>query len=134
MNDFSLHNRTPHNAIKPDNTAWEDNRPKDEYKSSSAQLDSSTTSRREYTAKDAERMKPFKPEGAGYRSDALFDNNTAHKVDFKKWDVQVILFCEPITSIISRILISEDIRVFFFKELKIKTCELKQNLNYLTKK
>jgi hypothetical protein len=110
VNDFIRHNQAPRSAIKPDNTTLvsaepfndrtgyrEDYikhdlpskyaRPKDEYKPNSAPLDSLTTNRRDYTAKDAERMKSFKPEGAGYRSDAPFDDNTTHKVDFKKWDV-----------------------------------------------
>jgi hypothetical protein len=47
-----------------------------------------TTNRRDFTAKDTEKIRSFKPEGNGYKSDAPFDDHTTHKNDFKKWDVQ----------------------------------------------
>ena len=47
-----------------------------------------TTNRRDFTAKDGEKLRSFKPDGTGYKSDAPFDDDTTHKTDFKKWEVQ----------------------------------------------
>ncbi len=115
VNDFKRHNQAPRSAIKPDNralhsdqpfddrTGYRDdyikhnlpskyNRPKDEYQPNKVPLDSLTTNRRDYTGKEGEKMRSFKPDGTGYRSDAPFNDDTTHKVDFKKWDVQHNLF------------------------------------------
>lgn len=115
VNDYKRHNQAPRSAIKPDNTALQSTdpfddrtgyredyikhslppkyqRPKDEYIQNGMPLDSLTTNRRDFTPKDAERMRSFKPDGQGYRSDAPFDDDTTHKVDYKKWDVQAPQF------------------------------------------
>lgn len=63
-------------------------KPKEEYTPNKIPLDSLTTNRRDYTAKELEKMRSFKPDGTGYRSDAPFDDNTTNKVDYKKWEVQ----------------------------------------------
>jgi hypothetical protein len=108
--DFKKHNQAPVKPIRPDQTAMQSglfddrtgyredyikhhipdkyNRPREEYMPNKIPLDSMTTNRRDFTAKDAEKIRSFKPEGTGYRSDAPFDDDTTHKNDFKKWDVQ----------------------------------------------
>lgn len=108
--DYKKHNQAPPKPFKPehaamqsgnfdDRTGYRDdyirhnlptkyNRPKEEYLPNKIPLDSMTTNRRDFTAKDAEKMRSYKPEGTGYRSDAPFDDDTTHKTDFKKWDVQ----------------------------------------------
>lgn len=111
VQDFKRHNQAPVKPIKPDNAALQStdpfndrtgyredfvrhdmptkfSRPKDEYQPNKIPLDSLTTMRRDFTAKDAEKTRSFKPDGTGYRSEAPFDDDTTHKVDFKKWEVQ----------------------------------------------
>jgi hypothetical protein len=113
VNDFKRHNQAPPKPIKPENSALnsgdpfddrtgyrEDyirhslppkfNRQREEYQLNKVPLDSLTTNKRDYTPKDLERMRSFKPEGTGYRSDAPFDDGTTHKGDYKKWDVQPV--------------------------------------------
>jgi hypothetical protein len=113
VNDFKKHNQAPRSAIKPDNaalssttpfddrTGYRDdyikhslptkyNRPREEYQQNKVPLDSLTTMRRDFTAKDAEKMRSFKPDGAGYKSEAPFDDDTTHKLDYKKWEVQAV--------------------------------------------
>lgn len=65
-------------------------RAKNEYTQNKIPLENMTTNRRDFTAKDIEKMKSYKPDGTGYRSDAPFDDGTTHKIDFKKWDVKPI--------------------------------------------
>lgn len=109
-NDFKKHGGAPAKAIRPDQSAFQSQdpfddrtgyredyikhnlpdkyaRPREEYSPNKIPLDSLTTMRRDFTAKDADRQKSFKPEGTGYRSDAPFDDDTTHKTDFKKWEV-----------------------------------------------
>ncbi len=108
--DYKRHNQAPVKPIRPDQgvvqsgefddrTGYREDyikhnlpakyqRQKDEYQPNKIPLDSMTTMRRDFTAKDAEKARSFKPEGNGYRSDAPFDDDTTHKVDYKKWDVQ----------------------------------------------
>lgn len=113
VNDFKRHNQAPRQPIKPDNNSkgsgdpFDDrtgyredyirhnlppkfNRQREEYTLNKVPLDSLTTNKRDYTAKDIEKMRSFKPEGTGYRSDAPFDDGTTNKNDYKKWDVQPI--------------------------------------------
>ena len=110
-NDFKKHGGQPAKAIRPDQSAFQSQDPfddrtgyredyikhalpekqarqRDEYTPNKIPLDGLTTMRRDFTPKDAEKQRSFKPEGTGYRSDAPFDDDTTHKVDFKKWDVQ----------------------------------------------
>lgn len=111
MNDFKKHSASPTKPIRPDQTAlqsidpFDDRtgyredyikhqlpekyaRPRDEYIPNKVPLDGLTTMRRDFTPKGAEKQPSFKPEGTGYRSDAPFDDDTTHKADYKKWDVQ----------------------------------------------
>lgn len=108
VNDFRKHSQAPTKPIRPDNAAFQSgdpfddrtgyredyikhnmpakyNRPKEEYQPNKIPLDSMTTMRRDFTAKDAEKQRSFKPDGTGYRSDAPFNDDTTHKVDYKKW-------------------------------------------------
>ena len=108
--DYKKHNQSPVKPIRPDQapvssgnfddrTGYRDdyikhnlpekyNRPRDEYQANKIPLDGLTTMRRDFTAKDAEKMRSFKPEGGGYRSDAPFNDDTTHKQDYKRWEVQ----------------------------------------------
>ena len=111
VNDFKKHSQAPRSAIKPDNSALQSNqpfddrtsnredyirhnlpnkynRPKEEYAPNKIPVESLTTNRRDFTPKDLERSRSFKPDGQGYRSDAPFEDDTTNKVDYKKWDVQ----------------------------------------------
>lgn len=63
-------------------------KPKDQFVPNNVPMDNLTTNRRDFTAKDIDPIKSFKPDGTGYRSDAPFDDNTTNKADFKKWAVQ----------------------------------------------
>lgn len=111
VKDFIRHSQAPRTAIRPDNTPlastdpFDDRtgyrqdyikhalpskyqRPKDEYQQNKVPLESMTTNRRDFTPKDIEKMKSYKPDSMGYRSEAPFDDGTTHKNDFKKWDVK----------------------------------------------
>jgi hypothetical protein len=111
VNDFKRHSQAPRTAIRPDNSTLQStdpfpdrtgyredyikhslpskyNRPKDEYMPNKIPLDSMTTSKRDFTPKDLEKMRSFKPDGTGYRSDAPFDDETTNKMDYKKWQLQ----------------------------------------------
>lgn len=109
--DFQRYNQAPVKPIKPDNGTLQSNdpfndrtgyredfvkhdlpakysRPKDDYQPNKIPLDSMTTMRRDFTAKDAEKARSCRPENGGYKSDAPFDDDTTHKNDFKRWEVK----------------------------------------------
>jgi hypothetical protein len=111
--DFIRHDAARREAIRPDNgpagskdpfddrTGYKTDfikhsmperfsRPKEEYQINKVPLDGMTTMKRDFTPKDIERMRSFKPDGQGYRSDAPFDDGTTHKNDFKKWEVNPV--------------------------------------------
>ncbi len=113
VKDYIKHSQAPRSALRPDqapissNEPFDDRtgyrqdyikhampakfeRPKNEYTQNKIPLENMTTNRRDFTAKDIEKMRSYKPDGTGYRSDAPFDDGTTHKIDFKKWDVQPI--------------------------------------------
>ena len=111
VDDYKKYSQAPRAAIKPDNTAYQSSepfpdktgyrddyirhnlptkfhKPKDEYSPNKVPLENMTTSKRDFTPKDLEKARSFKPDGAGYRSDAPFDDDTTNKNDYKRWDVK----------------------------------------------
>jgi hypothetical protein len=113
VKDFIKHSQAPRSAIKPDHGPLGSNEPfddrtgyrqdfikhampakferaKNEYAQNKVPLENMTTNRRDFTAKDIDKIKSYKPDGTGYRSDAPFDDGTTHKIDYKKWDVKPI--------------------------------------------
>jgi hypothetical protein len=109
--DYIGHSQIPRSMIRPDpaavlsNEPFDDrtgyrqdfiqhvipqkyNKPKDEYQQNKHPLENLTTNRRDFTPKEGIKMKSCKPEGEGYRSDAVFDDATTNKNDYKKWDVK----------------------------------------------
>ncbi len=114
VGDFQKYQQAPRAPIRPDQTAMRSNEPfadktsnredyrkfdlqpvfkksKDPYVKNTIPMDNMTTNRRDFTNKEMDPIKSFKPDGQGYRSDAPFDDNTTNKNDYKKWAVQPAL-------------------------------------------
>lgn len=109
--DFHKHSQAPRTPIRPDNNAIRSNepfadktsnrqdyvkfemqpvykKPKDPFVQNMIPMDNLTTNRRDYTAKEVDQLKSFKPDGQGYKSDVPFDDCTTNKNDYKKWGPQ----------------------------------------------
>ena len=92
--------RSPTNAVFDDRTGYKDAyvrhelpekfvRSKEQYIKNSNSLDTLTTSRQDYTAKPIDKPAPFRPEQnrPTLFQNGTFHDQTTHKKDFKKWDL-----------------------------------------------
>ncbi|CAF3726667.1 unnamed protein product [Rotaria magnacalcarata] len=70
-------------------------RAKEEYTPNKSALDSLTTHKKDFTAKEIDRARSMKPNQQGYQSNARFEDSTTNKTDYKRWEVQPIQTHKP---------------------------------------
>ena len=113
VNDFRRYNQQPVGLIKPGNGPVQSNEPfidstshkedyirhnlppkfykaKEEYQRNQIPLESLTTSHRDFTAKDIEKIRSYKPDNIVKGPEAPMESDTTSKSDFKRWSVEPV--------------------------------------------